>query len=425
MEYFGQGSPSEVIDADQTGRLLDELLEQLGSLRRVLLLPPDYTRYHSNAGQLTVMLYERLKERSHVEILPAIGTHFPMTTGEIDKMFPGIPEERFRVHDWRKGVVRLGEVPSRFVREVSEGRLESSIACEIDRLLMEGDWDRIISIGQLVPHEVAGIANYNKNVLIGAGGRDTIGKTHFLGAVYGLERIMGREQSPVRDVLNYMSEHFLRELPLIYLMNVRGRDDSGRLVTRGLFVGDDDAAYHRGARLSGQVNLDLLDRPLQKVVVSLDPQEYKSTWLGNKAVYRTRMAIADGGELIVLAPGVEQFGEDRQIDRLIRKHGYRGTPEVLNEVEVDEDLKANLSAAAHLIHGSSEGRFTITYCPGKMTREEIESVGYQYADLDSMIARYRPEQLSEGSNDLPGGEAVFFISNPALGLWALRSRFEL
>jgi hypothetical protein len=88
-----------------------------------------------------------------------------------------------------------------------------------------------------------------------------------------------------------------------------------------------------------------------------------STWLGNKAVYRTRMAMADGGELIILAPGVKEFGEDHEIDRLIRKYGYRGTPATLAAVKANEELRNNLSAAAHLIHGSSEGRFNSPTAP--------------------------------------------------------------
>src|ERR1019366_9263383 len=131
----------------------------------------------------------------------------------------------------------------------------------------------------------------------------------------------------------------------------------------------------------------------------------------------TRMAIADAGELIVLAPGVRTFGEDPTIDRLIRRFGYRGTPVTLAKVRTEPELAANMSAAAHLIHGSSEGRFSITYCPSHLTRAEIEDVGFRYGDLSAMIRRYDPERLDEGWNRLPDGEEVCFIANPALGLW--------
>src|SRR5207248_3499165 len=140
------------------------------------------------------------------------------------------------------------------------------------------------------------------------------------------------------------------------------------------------------------------------------------------AVYRTRMAIADRGELVVLAPGVRQFGEDAAIDALIRRFGYRGTPATIAAVEAHPDLAANLSAAAHLIHGSSEGRFRIIYCPGQMTRAEVEGAGYEYGDLREMLDRYPPDRLGSGWNPVDR-EENFLVANPALGLWGTPSRF--
>jgi len=425
MEFLHEGSPKAVISENHAEELLDSLLDQLrrrGPLRRVLILPPDITRLHSWAGFLTCRLHEKLHANATVAILPTIGTHAPMTDAEIARMFPGIPRDFFHVHDWRRGIVPLGEVPASLIREVSEGKLDFPVRVEVDRLLVEEKWDAILSVGQLVPHEVIGIANHNKNVFVGAGGSDLINRSHWLGAVYGIERIMGREDTPVRAVLNYASEHLARHLPLVYLLTVRARADDGKLVTRGLYAGDDLACFRRGAALCRQVNLDRLERAPRKVVVYLDPLEYKSTWLGNKAVYRTRMAIADGGELIVLAPGVREFGEDATIDRLIRAYGYRGTPHTLEQVRRAPELAQNLSAAAHLIHGSSEGRFTITYCPGHLSRAEIEGVGFGYGDLSAMRERYSPHRLQDGWNTMPDGEEVFYVSNPALGLWGTVDR---
>ncbi len=426
MEYFHEGSPDTILNETRAGELLDSLLDRAGTLRRVLLIPPDFTRFHSWAGTLTALLYERLKGRAHVEILPALGTHFPMISPELDAMFPGIPHDCFREHNWRSDLTHLGEAPPEFIEAISGGQLRYPIRFEINRLLTEGRWDRIFSIGQLVPHEVIGIANHNKNIYVGVGGQDTINKTHYLGAVCNMERVLGREKSPVRDVFNYADAHCGHNLPVTYLLTVRARDAAtGRLVTRGLFAGEgDDACFLRGAKLCQQVNLDLLEAPLRKVVVSLDPSEFKSTWLGNKAIYRTRMAMADGGELIILAPGVREFGEDPEIDRLVRKYGYRGTPHTLRQVAENPELAANLSAAAHLIHGSSEGRFRVTYCPGGLTREEVESVGFAYGDLTGKLAAFKPEKLRDGFNTLPNGEEVFYISNPALGLWGLKEQFQ-
>jgi nickel-dependent lactate racemase len=347
-----------------------------------------------------------------------------MTPHQMTEMFGDVPRSIFRVHDWRRGVVTLGTVPGAFLKKVSGGKVSYPWPAQVDRLLVEGGHDLILSIGQVVPHEVVGMANHNKNIFVGTGGPEGINKSHFLGAVFGMERLMGRSDTPVRQVLDYASRHFAADLPIVYLQTVVARDATGRLVVRGLFIGDDSECYRLAAALSVKVNFQMLPRPLKKVVVWLEPGEFKSTWLGNKSVYRTRMAMADGGELIVLAPGLKEFGEDREIDRLIRKYGYVGTPAVLKAVRKNWDLRNNLSAAAHLIHGSSEGRFSITYCPGHLTRKEIESVGFRYADLKEMMKRYDPKRLKDGFNTLADGEKIFFVSNPALGLWASRDRFK-
>jgi nickel-dependent lactate racemase len=347
-----------------------------------------------------------------------------MTSQEIGKMFPGIPSSLFRVHDWRNDVTALGEVPASFLEEVSGGRVSYPWPAQVNRKLVEGGYDLILSLGQVVPHEVIGMANYNKNIFVGTGGPEGINKSHFLGAAYGMERIMGRADTPVRQILNYASENFAQHLPIVYVLTVIGREEDGRLAVRGLFIGDDEECFRKAAALSLQVNVEMVEHPLRKVVVYLEPEEFKSTWLGNKSIYRTRMAIADGGELVVLAPGLKEFGEDREIDRLIRKYGYQTTPEILEAVDHNEDLRNNLSAAAHLIHGSTEGRFRVTYCPGAIPREGIESVNYQYASLDAMMQKYDPAILKDGFNVLPDGEEIFYISNPALGLWAWKDKFQ-
>jgi nickel-dependent lactate racemase len=336
-------------------------------------------------------------------------------------MFGEMPLDLFRVHNWRTDIETLGEVPAQFIREQSEGKLNYPWPAQVNKLLSQGGFDLILSIGQVVPHEVIGMANYNKNVLVGTGGREGINRSHYLGAVYGMERIMGRAANPVRNVLNYASDHFLKQLPIVYVQTVVGRKADGSLAVRGLYIGDGAECFLRAAELSLQVNFEILEEPIKKAVVYLDPEEFHSTWLGNKAIYRTRMALADDAELIVLAPAVKEFGEDKTIDGLIRKYGYRGTPATLAAVEANADLAADLSAAAHLIHGSSEGRFRITWCPGHLTKEEVEGAGFQYGDLKAMLKRYDPEKLALGVNRVDG-EEIFFISNPGLGLWAHKSR---
>jgi nickel-dependent lactate racemase len=423
MLLYSRGSENDILTEEDLRKGLFEALEKLGPRKKVLAVPPDFTRFHSQAGILTRLAWEYYRDRLS-DILPALGTHSPMTGKEINAMFGNTPHELFRVHDWRKDIVTLGEVPCEYIYEQSEGKLNYPWKAQVNRLLAEGRFDLILSLGQVVPHEVIGMANYNKNILVGTGGSEGINKSHFLGAVYGMERIMGRADNPVRRVYNYAADHFAKHLPIVYALTVVSRDSEGKLRVRGLFIGDDAECFHLAAALSLRVNFQMLDEPLQKVVVYLDPSEFKSTWLGNKSIYRTRMAIADGGELVVLAPALKEFGEDKQIDALIRKFGYVTTPEVLDFVSKSDELQNNLSAAAHLIHGSSEGRFTITYCPGHLTRQEIESVNFKYARLEEMMKRYNPEKLVDGFNIMPDGEEIFYISNPALGLWAHKDRFK-
>ncbi|SHI86770.1 protein of unknown function [Tangfeifania diversioriginum] len=427
MIYYENGSTETNLTAKDLKQGLFEALEKMGAKNKVLAVPPDYTRLPSRSGELTEFAWQYYGKKL-TDILPALGTHSPMTEVQISHMFGDTPKNLFRVHDWRNDVITLGTVPSEYVSEVSEGAVDYEWPVQVNKLLEEGGFDLILSIGQVVPHEVVGMANYNKNIFVGTGGSEGINKSHFIGAAYGMEKMMGRADTPVRRIFNYASEKVASHLPVVYVQTVVGLNENGKLQTYGLFIGDDYSVFDKAAKLSLEVNFEMVEKPLKKVIVWLDPTEFKSTWLGNKSIYRTRMALADEGELIVLAPALVEFGEDKEIDRLIREYGYHGTPHTMKMVEENEDLRGNLGAAAHLIHGSSEGRFSITYCPGNrpenLTRKEIENAGYKYADIEEMTNKYNPEKLKDGFNVMPDGEEIFYISNPAIGLWAYKDRFE-
>ena len=422
MLFYARGSETEVLSQQDIREALCGVFESLGRKRRVLAIPPDITRLNSLGGEITAIANDFYGD-TLTDILPALGTHSPMTEPQMDAMFPGVPHDKFRVHDWRGGIEDVGTVPAEYIREVSEGKVEYPIRAQVNRLLLDPGFDLILSIGQVVPHEVVGMANHAKNIFVGVGGVDFINKSHYLGASYGMERLMGRAGGPVRAALEYARTRFIGQLPIIYILTVRA-SENGRMVTKGLFVGDDFECFEKAVALSRKVNFVQLDREMHKCVVYLDPAEFKSTWLGNKAIYRTRMALADDAQLLILAPGLREFGEDAAMDALIRRFGYRGTPHTLEAVATDEELRANLGAAAHLIHGSSEGRFNIIYAPGRLTKEEIEGVGFEYAELQPLLERYQPEKLRDGWNTMPDGEEIYYISNPALGLWAYKERFK-
>jgi nickel-dependent lactate racemase len=416
MLYLALGSTTDALSHDDLRSGLASVLDRLEPRRRVLAVPPDYSRFASRAGELTCIAYEHYGDRL-AAVLPALGTHEEISPHHRQKMFPSVPAGLFRRHNWRTDVETIGEAPADYVAEVTEGIYRQSWPAQLNRLISRGDHDLILSIGQVVPHEVIGMANYNKNIFVGAGGVRGINESHYIGAVYGMERAMGRGDTPLRRILNYSQDHFCQHLPLLFVLTVVGPNEDSQSVVRGLFIGDDAECFWRACELSAAVNITCAPVPFKKCVVYLDPEKFPSTWLGNKAIYRTRMAMADGGELVILAPGVSTFGEDAEIDRLIRKYGYRTTPEIIAAVEANAELRANLSAPGHMIHGSSEGRFRITYCPGGLSRAEIENAGYQYGDLKDYSRRYDVARLRDGWNTAADGEELFFVRDPALGLW--------
>lgn len=417
-----------VVDQHNKGLSKDQIEQKIiesikdKPLKKVLLIPPDFTRFHSNAGFITNRYYHLLKDQTIVDILPALGTHEAMSKEEIEEMYGDIPLDRFIYHNWREDIVKVGEVPVSYISKITEGLWQQAVTCEVNKLIMDPSYDLIISIGQVVPHEVIGMANHAKNIFVGCGGKETINQSHMIGAVYGMEKMMGKDHTPVRKLLDYALSHFLNHRPIIFVLTVTTAP-SNIIKTHGLFIGDTRKVLEDAIALSQEKNIDFVEKGIKKCIVYLDPKEFKSTWLGNKSIYRTRMAIADDGELIVLAPGVTKFGEDPKIDLLIRKYGYAGRLSVLKLFNENEDLQKNMSAAAHLIHSSSDSRFKITYAVKNITQEEVNGIHFHAASYDDMIRKYNPKTLKPGWNILDDGEEIFFIPNPALGLWIDKNRF--
>ncbi len=426
MPWFKIEAPH--VSDEQIQQAVDRLLSEARTrinkdLKRVLLLPPDLTRAHSGAGKITEMLYKALPD-AHVEVIPTLGQHVPHTEAENKWMFGSIPEERIFAHDWRNGVTHVATIPASMVSETTGGVADWDIPVDLNSKLMDEQWDLIINVGHVVPHEVLGFANHNKNYYIGLGGKDTICASHIAAAVYGIENNLGCLVTPLRACYNWSENEHLKALPDVYLQIVMRRDEQNKLVTSGIYVGDDLETYLDAARASRIQNITLFDKPLKKVIAVMQADEFRATWVANKAVYRTRMAIADGGELLIIAPGVERFGEQPEVDALICKYGYKGTPRTLALYKTEADMQEIPHGVAHLIHGSSEGRFTITYAPGHLSKEEIEQVGYEYADVNEMQKRYDPAIMKEGWNTMPDGEEVFYISTPSAGLWATAEKLN-
>ena len=407
------------ISGEQLEKMLDDLLMQYPDAKKVLIIPPDYTRCYSYAGEITQLLYKKLSPSAQIDVMPALGTHMAMNEDEMQKFFGDVvPRDRIIVHHWQTDTVCLGYVPAEVCSEISNGLFPEQIDVEVNHLLVDGGYDLILSVGQVVPHEVVGMANYSKNIFVGTGGREMINKSHMLSAICGMEKALGVTDSPARKVYDYAQQHFIDgKLPLVYLQTVTTREND-TLKLHGLYIGESRKPFEKAAELAQKLNIVHVDHRAKKVVTYLDPEELKTTWVGNKGIYRTRMTVADGGELIVLAPGVIAFGENEEMDKMTRKYGYTGTEHIL-ELYRQGVFEGRLMSAAHLMQGSSEGRFTITYAtkPENLSKEEIESVGYQWADYNEITKRYNPETLKEGWNVLPAGEEVYFVGTPALGLW--------
>ncbi len=414
--YWEKAGREVEVQAEDFREGLSATLAHLGNPQKVLALPPDHTRLDSRAGEMTCILHELIGDRLR-DVMPALGTHVGMEPEQLDMMFPGLPHSLIREHRWREDVVTLGQVDGDFVGQATEGIYAKPWSAQVNKLLVEGGHDLILSIGQVVPHEVIGMANYNKNIFVGTGGSAGIHESHYLSALYGMERIMGRCATPLRKILNEASDRFCRNMPIVYALTVVESMTDGSKRTRGLYFGDDHEVFFRAGRLAAQVNCFRIEQAPATVVVHMHPKKYERTWLANKAIYRTRMAVADGGKLIVIAPGVKSFGEDPTIDRLIAQFGYRTTPEILRMVDENPSLQKNLSAAAHLIHGSSENRFEVIYAPGQMSESQIKSVGYSYAKPDQMIERYEIAGKQNGWHTSREGEPFYYIQDPGLGLW--------
>ena len=391
--------------------------------KKVLLLPPDITRAHSGSGWIVEEFYKIFSKEAEVYVIPTLGQHLPHTPEQNKWMFGSIPEERILKHDWRNGVKTIGEVPAEFVKEVSHGKADWAIPVCVNKTLLEGGWDLIINVGHVVPHEVLGFANHNKNYFIGLGGKPMICASHMMAACCGIENNLGRLITPLRACYNRAQEQYLSHLPDFFFEVVMAYDDQGELQHIGAFVGDDLDTYLNAAKLSRERNITIVP-PLKKVVAVMQGNEFYSTWVANKAIYRTRMAMADGGELLIIAPGLKRFGEQEEVDKLIRAYGYSGTENVMKLWRTEPVLQDLTHGTAHLIHGSSEGRFKITYAPGHLSKEEVESVCFGYADLEETLKRYDPAKMKTGFNTMLDGEEVYYISTPSAGLWSTKEKIE-
>ena len=296
----------------------------------MLLLPPDITRAHSAAGWLTEVLYNLLCDEAEVHVIPTLGQHVPHTPEENRRMFGAIPEERIHAHDWRGGCVPLGEIPADYVRQTTRGEADWPIPIHLNRSL-----DR----GAVGPDHQRRARRAARGARVRQSQQELFHRPWRQGddlRVAHRRRLLRHREQP---------GHAGHARPRLLQQGRRANSSAvcPTFTSRSSWPAATRVSWctpastwattwrpiWRPRRQSREQNITVLDEPIQKIVCVMQGDEFFSTWVANKAIYRTRMALADGGELLVIAPGLKRFGEQPEVDALIRKYGYCGTPKVM------------------------------------------------------------------------------------------------
>jgi nickel-dependent lactate racemase len=435
--YIEVEQPDEALDSREQFRLLAAGLEKaMGGgkdLSRVAVISVDVTRLNGRSGDLVNYLY--VQGVNIENIFLSLGSHEFHSRAVNRKMFGDIPESLFVNHNWND-VTEVGRFPRSYLEELCSRPLDflpEEIPVELNTAFYEGmksgRYTCCLSFGPVFPHEVVGFSNGVKNRWVGIGGRHFLDASHsMMGLGYGMENTLGVLDTPLRKLLNRATEDFIPDFDIIDVLTVLGADEDGFPCVKGFFMGDDFETHAKAAALSEKLNVDYLDEAAEDVVVYLDPDEYKSFWLGNKAVYRTGMGIARGGRLHVLAPGVRSFSdsaEQGERERLIEEVGYKGLSHVRKCLESTPGLKDNLSVAAHCVHGSplmddgGDPLFEIIYYtnPNHMPRKRVENAGFKWGDYGQVEDVSLPD--SQGFHDNFGigrSKKVYFVPDPGMAL---------
>ena len=334
--------------------IVHQALDVIQPGERVLAIIPDKTR-DDNTHQLFPIAAEFLSKRgvASFDALVAQGTHPPMSQAQKlakigDADFNGLLFD----HRWDEPeeLITLGELSGETVRELTGGLIEQAVPVSINKLLAPGVYDTVLVIGATVPHEVAGFAGGAKYFFPGVAGPELTHTTHWLGALTGIENVIGRVETPTRRLIEAAAE--LITARIISLNTVVSRND-GELVTYALFTGDIREAFRRAAEVSRQVHIRYTERKYKTVVALLDPH-YDELWVGGKASYKLGAIIEEGGELIIYAPHLTKLSETH--GTLIEKYGYAPLESVRDMLGVSEELRENLCIAAHLAHVAYAGR---------------------------------------------------------------------
>jgi lactate racemase len=371
--------------------IIHEALRVIQPGERVLAIIPDRTR-DDNTHVLFPIASDFLRKRgvAAFDVLVAQGTHPPMSEAQKLLKIGGTDfDGHLFDHRWDEPeeLITLGELSAATVRELTGGLIEQSIPVSINKLLAPGTYATVIVFGATVPHEVAGFAGGAKYFFPGVAGPELTHTTHWLGALAGIENIIGRVETPTRRLIEAATE--LISARIISLNTVVSREANGELVTYALFAGEIRDAFRRAAEVSRQVHIRYTGRKYKKVIALLDPH-YDELWVGGKASYKLGAIIKEGGELIIYAPHLTKLSETH--GTLIEKYGYAPLESVRDMLGVSPELRENLCIAAHLAHVTYAGRldaegrivprYRITMASG-LDEETCRRVNLGYLDYRS------------------------------------------
>jgi lactate racemase len=392
----GKGSASSVLNAQDFRDIAEQALETVSADAKVLAVIPDTSRDDST-HVLFPIIDEILRSKGvqRFDALVAQGTHPPISESEkLEKI--GLESFAGRIfdHEWDNPdqLTQIGRLDADVAAKASGGAFAQSIDLTINKLIL--DYDLILILGATVPHEVAGFSGGAKYFFPGISGAELTNATHWIGALAGIEKIIGRIETPTRHLIEQAADHITAEI--INFSSSVSRNPDDQLVTHALFAGDLRLSFRRAAKISREINVKFIDRKYKRVIAVLD-KHYTDLWTGGKASYKLGGVIEDGGELVIYAPHLTKISETH--GAAIEKFGYAPIEQVKEWADGSHELQKNLCVAAHLAHVSYSGsgadpkkpKYKITMASG-LNESLCKKIGLGFAD-------YRTFDLDAASND--------------------------
>jgi lactate racemase len=382
---IGHGEAGRRLSADEARAVVAQGLASLElDGRRLLVIVPDGTRTMPLPLMVEAIEAAAGSRVSALDYLVALGTHQPMTDAQLSRLFGrpvvngGFGRSRVFNHHWEDPATfaTLGTIPAAEIRELTGGRLDTSVEVALNRLIF--DYDQVLICGPVFPHEVVGFSGGNKYLFPGIAGGEIINFTHWLGALISNYHVIGAGYTPVRAVIDRAAR--LVNRPVACLALVVTHD---ALV--GLFFGSPEAAWRDAAHLSAQTHIHYVPTPFSRVL-SVMPEMYDDLWTAAKGMYKMEPAVADGGEVIIYAPHITEVSYTH--GRLIDEIGYHCRDYFLGQWDRFKDYPGGV--LAHSTHvkglgtydaatGVESPRITVTLATG-IPEERCRRINLGYRD---------------------------------------------